>query len=77
MKRLYVTPAARKRGVGRALVNALIEVARDKGYDEMRLDTLDDMHAPIAVYKSVGFVEIGPYYKTPLEERTVFLGLEL
>ncbi|EGD94395.1 acetyltransferase [Trichophyton tonsurans CBS 112818] len=76
MKRLYVLPSTRGRGVGKALVLALLQVARDRGYDEMRLDTLRHMHAPIELYRSMGFKDIDKYYETPLAN-TVFLGLEL
>ncbi|DAA73751.1 TPA_exp: Uncharacterized protein A8136_3954 [Trichophyton benhamiae CBS 112371] len=76
MKRLYVLPSTRGRGVGKALVLALLQVARDRGYDEMRLDTLRHMRAPIELYRSMGFKDIDKYYETPLDN-TVFLGLEL
>ncbi|KAK2741344.1 hypothetical protein FQN57_005628 [Myotisia sp. PD_48] len=77
MKRLYVLPSTRGRGVGKALVHAILQHARDKGYSEMRLDTLCDMHAPIALYKRVGFVEVSQYYDTPLKDKTRFLGITL
>ncbi|KAF5866087.1 hypothetical protein ETB97_001165 [Aspergillus alliaceus] len=43
---------------------------------ELRLDTLPWMAGAIQLYKRVGFVEIAPYYETPLEG-TLFLGLDL
>ncbi|KAF3479895.1 uncharacterized protein GIQ15_06871 [Arthroderma uncinatum] len=76
MKRLYVLPSTRGMGVGKALVMALLQVARDRGYNEMKLDTLRHMRAPIELYRSLGFTDIEKYYETPLDE-TVFLGLEL
>ncbi|EFR02672.1 acetyltransferase [Nannizzia gypsea CBS 118893] len=76
MKRLYVLPSTRGRGVGKALVIALLKAARDRGYDEMRLDTLQHMRAPIELYRGLGFKDIEKYYETPLDD-TVFLGLEL
>ncbi|OJJ74505.1 hypothetical protein ASPBRDRAFT_193226 [Aspergillus brasiliensis CBS 101740] len=77
VKRLYVAPEARKMGLGRALVSAIVARARELGYRGMRLDTLKSMEGPIRLYRSLGFVEIGPYYETPLVEETVFLGLDL
>ncbi|KAK2864978.1 hypothetical protein FQN49_004028 [Arthroderma sp. PD_2] len=76
MKRLYVLPSTRGRGVGKALVMAFLQVARDRGYNEVKLDTLRHMHTPIELYRSLGFTDIEKYYETPLDE-TVFLGREL
>jgi putative acetyltransferase len=76
MKRLYVAPEGRGSGLGRALAEAIIEAARAAGYREMRLDTLASMTGAQALYRSLGFVEIAPYYDTPIEG-TVFMGLRL
>lgn len=76
MKRLYVAPAGRGQGLGRALAAAIIEAARAAGYREMRLDTLDHMHEAQALYRALGFVEIGAYYDTPIPN-TVFMSLRL
>lgn len=61
MKRLYVAPAARGRGLGRALALAAI-----------RLDTLDHMTEATALYRALGFREIAPYYDNPLEGARYF-----
>ena len=76
MKRLYVAPAGRGTGVGRALAVALVETAQKLGYSEIRLDTLPSMRAAIGLYEQLGFVDIEPYYETPLEG-TRFLSLRL
>ena len=76
MKRLYVRPAARGIGAGRALARALIARARGFGYDRMRLDTLPTMATALDLYRTLGFVEIAPYYDTPIEG-TVFMELDL
>lgn len=76
MKRLYVTPASRGMGLGSALVQAIVERARDAGYREMRLDTLPTMQAARAMYAQAGFREIDAYYPTPVEG-TIFLALPL
>lgn len=77
MKRLYVSPGGRGHGVGRRLVMALIEAARERGYRAMRLDTVPGHHdSAIALYRAIGFREIGPYCYNPMPG-TVFMELIL
>ena len=73
MKRLYVAPGGRGLGLGKALVDTIIKVARGMGYQEMMLDTLPHMVEAIALYRKRGFGQVGAYYETPLEG-TVFMG---
>ena len=63
-------------GLGQALVDAIIQRAKDLGYRAMRLDTLSSMIGAQQLYRCTGFVEIEAYYETPLEG-TVFLELDL
>lgn len=72
MKRLYVSPRVRGAGLGGALVQGILSEAARLGYAEMRLDTLPTMTSAIALYETVGFERIPPYYDTPIAE-TVFL----
>lgn len=76
MKRLYVAPKARGLGLGKALVEAVLEAARHTGYRELRLDTLPEMTDAQALYARLGFVRIAPYYDTPIAG-TVFMGCAL
>lgn len=76
LKRLYVVPAARGSGLGRALAEAAIEAARGLGHCELRLDTLPSMTAAIAMYEQMGFVRMPPYYG-PTPPGTVFMSLTL
>jgi putative acetyltransferase len=79
MKRLFVRPMFQGQGIGRLLVTELIDQAVLKGYDTMRLDTGFLQTSAQALYHSLGFVEIKPYYETPplVREKLVFMELDL
>jgi ribosomal protein S18 acetylase RimI-like enzyme len=76
IKRLFVRPQARKTGVGKALVAAILKTAAERGYREVKLDTLPEMESAIALYKSFGFAPIAPYGSHPYPG-LVTLGLKL
>jgi len=76
MKRLYVRPEFRAQKVGRKLADAIIGAAQEIGHERMRLDTLSSMHAAIALYESLGFIRIPPYYDNP-SGLAVFFELKL
>jgi GNAT superfamily N-acetyltransferase len=65
IKRMYVVPAARRRGVARRLLVALEEVARERGYGVVRLDTGPRQPHAKALYLASGYVEVGNYNSNP------------
>ena len=68
MKRLYVRPAYRKFGLGRELVERLLEIAKEKGYTKMQLDTLQRLTAAIKLYEQYGFTNTVPYNVNPIAD---------
>ena len=83
MKRLYVKPQFRgrrtadDRSIGRALAEDIVAVGRERGYQRLRLDTIGGkMRQALSLYRSMGFVEIPPYYASPIPD-TAYLELVL
>ena len=79
MKRLFVKPEFRSKGVGMALAKRVITEAKKRGYNKMLLDTGDFMVAAQKLYSSLGFKTTNQYYEVPEEvlKRTVFMELFL
>ncbi len=72
VKRMYVAAAWRGRGVGRALLEALLDGARARGYQTLRLGTLHDMTAAQSLYQSLGFTPIERYRPDELIDTRFF-----
>jgi putative acetyltransferase len=67
MKRLYLRPPFRGKGLGRILAERIITEARQAGYHRMRLDTVEPvMKDAVAMYRKLGFKEIAPYRANPI-----------
>ena len=59
VKRMYVDPARRGQGIGRAILGRLEETAGDIGVTRLVLETGIHQAAAIALYRAAGFVEVG------------------
>ena len=62
---MYVVPDARGRGLARVLLEALEALARDLGYERVRLDTGVHQHAALKLYRGAGYLEIDDYNDNP------------
>ena len=76
MKRLYVRPAFRERGLGGQLIQRVIDEARAIGYECLLLDTLPFLTDAIGMYHRRGFVDIPSYNNSPMEN-LVYMRLDL
>jgi carbonic anhydrase len=75
-KRLYVRPAFRGSGLGRALLEWVMTEARAAGYREIVGDTMPAMHEALALYDHMGFKRAEPYSEHPTEG-AIFIRIEL
>ena len=77
MKRLYLRPSFRGKGLGRAIAEAIIAEARNIGYRCMRLDTIEPiMKDAVEMYRKLGFREIAPYRPNPIAG-AIYMELQL
>lgn len=68
MKRLYVRSDARGMHLGNTLVAEILAHAKNAGYKEMVLDTIEPLKAAISLYKKHGFEECEAYYHNPMDD---------
>lgn len=66
IKRMYVLPAARRRGIARLLLHALEDAARERGYAVLRMDTGPRHQHAIAFYEAEGYRPVADYNGNPL-----------
>jgi GNAT superfamily N-acetyltransferase len=77
IKRLFVLPSARGTGLGRTLVETMIARMSEWGCPTVRLDTAVFLTEAIALYRSLGFVDIAPYYDLPPFAHDMMVFMEL
>jgi GNAT superfamily N-acetyltransferase len=68
VKRMYVRPSNRRTGLGRGMLEHIIDAARSAGYESIRLDSPDFLTAAHALYRSNGFVNIEPYPESEIPD---------
>jgi GNAT superfamily N-acetyltransferase len=72
VKRMYIRPGHQGKGIGKALLGAIIAEAGALGYKTIKLDTVAEMTVALNLYKSFGFKETTPYNVSPLENVLFF-----
>ena len=72
IKRMFLREAARGQGLGRVLLQQLLNAAEQFGYREVKLDTLARLTNAVQLYRSFGFEEIRPYNENPEEDVLYF-----
>lgn len=72
LKRMYVQPQQQQKGIGTALLENALELAKECGYEKIQLDTLNTMTPAMNLYLKNGFVEIPAYYHNPIETAVYF-----
>jgi len=75
LKRMFVEPASRGRGLGRALLERALDFAKHAGFRRLLLDTTHDLVAAGELYRSAGFRDVTPYNDNPRAERWMELEL--
>jgi GNAT superfamily N-acetyltransferase len=65
IKRMYVVPGARRRGLARRLLEELEACARELGHERLRLDTNAAQPEALELYEATGYVEIADYNGSP------------
>jgi GNAT superfamily N-acetyltransferase len=65
LKRMWIDPDERGRGLGGRLLDALEDAARSLGYDRLRLDTHEVLVEAIRLYERHGYRRIGRYNDSP------------
>jgi ribosomal protein S18 acetylase RimI-like enzyme len=76
MKRLYIRPAFRGKGIARRLVEMLLADARQDGYEAMVLDTFPFLRQAVNLYRDLGFYEIPSYNDSPVDS-TIYMRKDL
>src|SRR5215213_8833179 len=79
IKRMFVDPSLRRVGAGKALLQSLLNAAKEAGYKKVRLDSPKFMEAAHSLYRNFGFrdIPVYPEVEIPEEFRQYLLFMEL
>lgn len=79
IKRMYVRPVARGKGLSRALLQHLIDMAQRRDLKVVKLETSDKLTAAVQLYRSAGFVDCAPFSSEQDAETSdsLFMALQL
>jgi GNAT superfamily N-acetyltransferase len=81
LKRMYVRPAFRGLGLGRRVIEYVIEEARALGYRTIQLNSIDFMADAHRLYRSAGFVDCSPYpgetARHGVDDHAIYMALDL
>jgi putative acetyltransferase len=79
LKSMHVAEAARRRGIGREMLDHLLRMARERGFDRVSIETSAQpaFAAARALYASAGFTRCGPFGQYVPSPHSTFMTLEL
>ena len=77
LKRLYIRHTFRGRKIGRQLVNAVIETAREMGYQRLILDSHISMKSAHAIYEAAGFRKVETPIDFPEDLKPIVVFMEM
>jgi putative acetyltransferase len=76
IRKMYALPSARGKGLGKWMVNHLIEIASFNGYAEVELETASPLKEAIGLYQKSGFIEKNSENKTPRCDKSFYLNIQ-
>lgn len=75
LENIVVAPAARRKGIGQRLLNALLSAARETNSDSVFLEVRESNGAARTLYEKAGFKTVGlrkSYYSAPVEDAVLY-----
>lgn len=75
LKRMWLSPELRGKGVGRSLLDRLHTTARELGHDRAVLDSRRELEAALRLYRAAGYQEVEPFNDNP--DATVWMARSL